>query len=612
MSWLTIIWSLAAGMSLTLAAINVLVWLFDRRNLGNLLFAIIAASVAAMARTELGMMHAATPAEYGEWMRWSHVPIFFIIPGMVLFVRVHLGTGRLWLAWIIFAIRCVVLAGNFLVQPNFNWQEITSLERVVLLGEEVSVVGHAVVRSWQWLPTLSVVLYAGFVIDASLVLWRKGGPEERRRVLVLGVGMIGFVVVSILLSQLVIWGVVRMPILISPPFTILIAAMGFELCRDTLRANRVAEELRDASENLNLAAAAVHLGLWSRDLVRNQLWANAQWRHLFGFKPAEALNFEQYLQRLHPDDRESVRRSLAKAVADAGHYEMEYRVTLAGGQVRWIVSRGRVESDAAGRPVLMRGVSADVTRRREAELELQRNRTELAHLSRVSVLGELAGALAHELNQPLTAILSNAQVARQMAPATSSHDRAELEVILEDIKSDARRAGGIIHGLRAMFRKDGPTGAQPMDLNEAVVQTLELLNSEIIARKVKLVLQLGADLPPASAGRVEIQQVLINLVLNALDALKSDALRGLLEIATEHRTGWLHLTVRDNGPGIPEALKGCLFDPFVSSKQGGLGLGLAICRSIADRYHGKLVAENLPAGGALFRLTVPAAGTSFT
>jgi C4-dicarboxylate-specific signal transduction histidine kinase len=340
------------------------------------------------------------------------------------------------------------------------------------------------------------------------------------------------------------------------------------------------------------------------------MWASAQWRQLFGFSPDERLQIDQFVERLHPDDRDYVCSCLAEAAKGAGHYEVNYRVVLPDRQVRWIASRGRVEFGADGRPALMRGVTTDVTQRHQAELELQRQRTELAHLSRVSVLGELAGALAHELNQPLTAILSNAQVARQMGLA-GLRDEAELGLILEDIKSDARRAGGIIHGLRAMFRKDGPTGAQPMDLNDAVVQTLELLNSEIIARKVKLVLQLGENLPPASAGRVEIQQVLINLVLNALDALKSDALRGLLEIATEHRTGWLQVTVRDNGPGIPEAMKECLFDPFVTSKSGGLGLGLAISRSIADRYRGKLEAETPPEGGALFRLTVPVAETSF-
>ncbi len=609
MSGVTIAWAMAAAVSLTLGAINLLVWLFDRRAIGNLLFAIIAVAVAAMARTEVGMMHAQVPAEYAFWVRWCHVPIFFIILGTMLFVRIYFGTGRTWLAWLVAGIRCVVLVGNFLVEPNFNWQEISRLDRMMFFGEQVSVIGQAVTRSWQWLPTLSVVLYTVFAVDASWALWRKGGIEDKRRAAVIGGGIIGFVVLSILLSQLVVWGVLRLPILISPPFLILLAAMGFELGRDVMRANRMAVELREAAGNMNLAAAAVNLGLWTRDLGNGQVWANAHWRALFGFGPGEPLDFGRFVQRVHPDDCETVRQILDNAIKGAGRYEAEYRVLLPDGRVRWITSRGQVESDAKGRPMLIRGVSADMTQRREAELELQHNRTELTHLSRVNVLGELAGALAHELNQPLTAILSNAQVARQMAPVTPE-DQAELGVILEDIKSDAKRAGGIIHGLRAMFRKEGPADAQPMDLNEAVMQALELLNSEIVARKVKVTLRLGQDLPPVRAGRVEIQQVLINLVLNALDALKGDAVRGVLEIATECRDGQLQLTVSDNGPGIPPAIMGRLFDPFVSSKNGGLGLGLAISRGIAERYRGKLEAENRPGGGALFRLTVATTGIS--
>jgi hypothetical protein len=193
MSWLTVLWSMAAAASLTLGAINVIVWLFDRRNLGNLLFAVIAATVAVTARQELGMMHAETPAEYSEWIRWCHVPAFFMLSGMVLFVRTRLGTGRLWLMWTVIALRFVILLGNFLVHPNFNWAADPTLQRMNFLGEQVSVIGHATVRSWQWLATLSTVLFSAFVLDASLTLWRKGGREERRRVVLVGGGMMGFV-----------------------------------------------------------------------------------------------------------------------------------------------------------------------------------------------------------------------------------------------------------------------------------------------------------------------------------------------------------------------------------------------------------------------------------
>ena len=284
----------------------------------------------------------------------------------------------------------------------------------------------------------------------------------------------------------------------------------------------------------------------------------------------------------------------------------DYRVDLPDGSLRWISARGTVERDAQGKALRMRGISMDITGSKEAELESARHRQELAHLSRVSILGELAGTLAHELNQPLAAILGNAQVGRRMIDQEVP-DLKEVSAILDDVADDAKRAGGIIHGMRAMFRKDPVSGAQAVDLNESVDQVLVLLHSEIIGRKAKIELRLGGALPPAAAGRVEVQQVILNLVISGMDAMKGEAKEVLVEIATWQEDDRLHLAVRDHGPGIPGAMAPRLFEPFLTTKSGGLGLGLAISRGIAERFRGELTAENHPEGGALFRLTLPAA-----
>src|SRR6187551_2977909 len=189
MHWVVPIWSAITAVSLTLAGISALVWFFDRKRRSTLLFAIVAFGVAIWAPMELGMMYAKTPAAYGEWVRWCHLPSFLVLTSTLLFVRSYLGTGRVWLACTFIAIRGVVLVCNFLVTPNFHWHEITNLQQITFLGDEVAVIGHAVVRNWQWLATSSLVLYTGFVVDASVALWRKGGPDERRRVVVLGCGM---------------------------------------------------------------------------------------------------------------------------------------------------------------------------------------------------------------------------------------------------------------------------------------------------------------------------------------------------------------------------------------------------------------------------------------
>src|SRR5688572_15644982 len=367
MFWVVSIWSMLVAVSLTLAAISVLVWFFDRRNLSNLLFAIIAGSVAAMAVTELGMMRSQTPADYAFWVRWCHVPIFLIIVGMVAFVRVHLGTGRPWLAWIIIVVRCVVLAANFFLYPNFNWEEIISLQRIPFLGEDVAIIGQATVRSWQWLPTLSVLLYSGFVIDAAVTLWRKGNREERRRVAVVGGAMMSFVIISMVLSQLVVWGLAHLPILITPSFVILMAAMSFELCREILRANSVAAELRDASETMSLAAGIAQLALWRWDVARDSLWLSPLGRRFFGLSEAEPLGLQRFLETLHPEDQDRSRRAIEEALRGDGSFNAEYRVVRPNGATHWIEAVGKVEFSGGRQPIRMLGVSADVTLRRQLE-----------------------------------------------------------------------------------------------------------------------------------------------------------------------------------------------------------------------------------------------------
>ncbi len=240
----------------------------------------------------------------------------------------------------------------------------------------------------------------------------------------------------------------------------------------------------------------------------------------------------------------------------------------------------------------------DITQRRQAEQEL-------ARLSRISILGEFAGAIAHELNQPLAAMLSNSQVGSSMMDEPQP-DKVEMKAILDDITADAKRAGGIIHGMRAMFKKEGAVPDEAVDVNEAVKQLLDLLHSEIMARKVKVDLRLGGPLPCVPAGRVELQQVLMNLLLNALDALRGAAVtHPRITLSTALEADRVLISVQDNGPGIPPQILERLFEAFTTSKPTGLGLGLAISQGIIKRFGGELSGENHAEGGAVFRIKLP-------
>ena len=243
--------------------------------------------------------------------------------------------------------------------------------------------------------------------------------------------------------------------------------------------------------------------------------------------------------------------------------------------------------------------------RRRAEAEVQERRKEVTHLTRVAILGELSGALAHELNQPLTAILSNAQAAQRLLAETPV-DLDEVREILSDISNDDKRAGDVINRLRVLMKK-GEAKLLPLNLNDLANDVLELAHSELVERNVALATRLAPGLPDIRGDRVQLQQVLLNLIMNACEAMSDTDSRDRSLAVSTARDGDsnLRLTVADRGPGISSDLVDRIFEPFVTTKAQGLGLGLSICRSIVAAHGGKLWVVNNPDRGASFLVSLP-------
>jgi len=243
---------------------------------------------------------------------------------------------------------------------------------------------------------------------------------------------------------------------------------------------------------------------------------------------------------------------------------------------------------------------------RTERYELQRNRQQLAHLTRVSTLGELAGSLAHELNQPLTAILSNAQAAQRFM-ATEPINLEEVREILRDLVKDNHRASEVIRKIRALVKK-GELEAAPLSIANVIGDVALLVHSDAIVRGIRVMVNIAPGLPPVHGDRVQLQQVILNLLLNAFDALESCCAhnRTVAVGAALDSAGAIRVVVRDSGPGLAGNTFDKLFMPFFTSKREGLGLGLSISRSIVEMHGGRIWAENNEDRGASFYFTLPA------
>ena len=326
---------------------------------------------------------------------------------------------------------------------------------------------------------------------------------------------------------------------------------------------------------------------------------------MFQFDSETRLDYEAVQNRVHPEDR-ALRDSAVKgAIETQGKYEIEYRALLPDGTLRWIGARGRCVTGENGKRTRLIGVSIDITPRKLAEAEALRHREELGHLSRVAVMGELTASVAHELNQPLSGIISNASAGQRFIDR-GDVDLRELRELLGDIIADGRRAGDVLRGIRSMVKK-GVTNRQRVNLNDLVVNVARMVSPNAMLQSCQLETLLESNLPAIEADPIQLQQVLLNLVINAFDAMhNTSAPHRKVVIATEQNgDGTIRASVRDHGIGIPEEVRERVFEQFFTTKAKGLGMGLAIVRSIVESHGGIIEAENAEGGGARFHFTLP-------
>jgi len=374
-------------------------------------------------------------------------------------------------------------------------------------------------------------------------------------------------------------------------------------CHLDITERKKAEEALQISEtNLIKAQEVAHIGSWSLDLLENNLvWTDENYR-IFGIPKGTPMTYEKFLEVVHPEDRDYVDRKWTAAI-EGEPYDIEHRL-LIDNEVKWVREKAELIFDDKGNPISGVGITQDITERKQAEDEMHRLREEYTHIARVSAMGELTASLAHELKQPLAAIRSNAQAAQRFLTG-SEPDIDELHDVLKDIIKDNRRADDVIVKLRAIMQKTEIQSTQ-LNINEVVQDVLPLLKSYEIVRNISLELELDKNVPHVIGDKVQLQQVILNLILNSTEALVNTKVKSrTIVIRTIHKHSEVTISVKDNGPGIEEKAMGRLFEPFYTTKKEGLGMGLAISRSIVEEHGGRLWAENNPDSGATFYFTIP-------
>lgn len=397
-----------------------------------------------------------------------------------------------------------------------------------------------------------------------------------------------------------LWDAYRKEVIAAGAAILLLAGLSTLLFAERRSLVRTSAALKTSEQRMTHAARAARLATWIWNSVDDRISVSPL-QPLFQSAGDAPINFADVLAAVHPADRDEVKRTVQEARAANREFDTEYRTIPQNGEVRWLAARGRPDS-ANNRQWL--GVVLDITDRKLAQLQGEQDRSALQHMTRVSMLGQMSASIAHQLNQPLTAILANAEAAQQML-GEEHVDLVEMREICDDIVTQDQRAAEVIRRLGALFKRN-EMQIQRVDLHALLAETIELVHTNLITDRITLTTQLTEGHHAVDGDRVQLQQVLLNLIMNAADAVRRiPIIMRQLKICTETTAAGVWLRVTDHGPGIaPENLTK-VFEPFWSAKPAGMGIGLAICKSIVVAHHGTLTVANNPEGGATFSIVFP-------
>jgi PAS domain S-box-containing protein len=387
----------------------------------------------------------------------------------------------------------------------------------------------------------------------------------------------------------------------------------YGLSIDVDEAKKAEDRLRRSEAYLAEAQRLSHTGTWAFNETTTLYWSEEAYR-IWGFDPLHGVpSREAMWERVHPDDRDWVRQAAREARRQKRDYAVEHRILLPDGTVRYLEATARFVSSADFERFEVVGTHVDVTERKRAQEERERLRqleADLAHMNRLSMMGELAASLIHEITQPIASARNNARAALNFFDNQPS-DLSEIKEALGSVVGDADRAGHIVDRIRDQIKK-APSRRDRFDLNEAINEVVALARSALTENEVSVQTRLAKGLLPVQGDRVQVQQVTLNLILNAVEAMGSieAGARELLISTKRSETKGIVVAVGDSGPGIDPEDRERVFQAFYTTKSSGVGMGLSICRSIIEAHGGRLWADANEPRGAVFQFTLSNAENS--
>ena len=364
------------------------------------------------------------------------------------------------------------------------------------------------------------------------------------------------------------------------------------------------EALRISEKRYQTLARVVPVGIFRTDVEGNCLYVNERWCDITGLTNLEAIG-QGWVAAIHPDDRPTVLEKWQLAIEQRRPFKGEYRFNHPEKGTTWVLGQAIAETNRRGHTVGFVGTVTDITERRRAEEESRQHLAELSHVARLSTMAEMATGLAHELNQPLTAIGNYAFSGRQVLEKLPKELKEPLKELCENISTQAYRAGEIIRRLRDLVRKT-VSEKSLVDINSLVQEVFDLIEPEANLSEIPLTCNFGCTMPRVAVDPIQIQQVVLNLIKNALEATaESDAKLPQVTVETSHENGFVQVGVSDTGRGLPKENLEQIFDAFFTTKAEGMGFGLTISRSIIEAHGGRLWATSNTPCGATFCFTLP-------